>query len=124
MSSSSAAPRVGRPVERRDRRPSQERRWLIQAIRTQLFGARLLAGMATLIAISAGAWWIIGTTGSPLIGISFIALGLMIGVALWSFIGLMRMIGGAPVIAPQPTPPQSPAERPAPLLRHPIPPPP
>jgi hypothetical protein len=52
----------------------------------------------------------VGTTGSPIVGFGFIALGTMLGVSIWAFAGLMRMIGGAPASAQPPAaPPGSPA---------------
>ena len=62
------------------------------------------------VAIVSGAWWIVGTTGSPVIGIAFIALGATLGASIWAFAGLMRMLGGAPVSGRSPaTPPATPA---------------
>jgi hypothetical protein len=97
---------VGVRVVRRHPRPlSDERRWFLTAIRGQLAGAKILAYLAMAVATSSGVWWIIGTTGSPIIGVGFIALGTMLGASIWAFAGLMRMIGGAPVTG------QSPAAR-------------
>ena len=103
-------PSGGRVVRRRTRAVSDERRWFLTAIRGQLAGARILAYLAMAVAIVSGAWWIVGTTGSPVIGIAFIALGATLGASIWAFAGLMRMLGGAPVSGRSPaTPPATPA---------------
>ena len=108
MSSLSDRPPSGvRVVRRRTRAVSDERRWFLTAIRGQLAGARVLAYLAMAVALGSGAWWIIGTTGSPIIGIGFMALSTMLGASIWAFAGLMRMLGGAPVSAP--SPPKQPA---------------
>ena len=108
MSSLSDLPSSGvRVVRRRTRAVSDERRWFLTAIRGQLAGARVLAYLAMAVALGSGAWWIIGTTGSPIIGIGFMALSTMLGASIWAFAGLMRMLGGAPVSAP--SPPKQPA---------------
>lgn len=91
-----------RVVRRKSRPMSDERRWFLTAIRGQLVGAKFLAYVAMAVAVGSGAWWIVGTTGSPVIGIGFIALGTMLGVSIWAFAGLMRMIGGAPPSAQSP----------------------
>ncbi len=109
-----------RVVRRRPRGVSGERRWFLTAIRGQLAGARILGYVAIAVAIGAGAWWIIGTTGSPVVGAGFIALGAVLGAAIWSFAGLMRMIGGAPVSGRLPAvPPGVPVAPSAPPLPHP-----
>lgn len=116
MSSLSDPPPSGVRVVRRRQRPvSDERRWFLTAIRGQLAGARVLAYLAMAVALGSGAWWIVGTTGSPIIGIGFIALGTMLGASIWAFAGLMRMLGGAPVSGPSPaTPPAAPGAPAAP----------
>lgn len=116
MSSLSDPPPSGvRVVQRRHRPVSDERRWFLTAIRGQLAGARVLAYLAMAVALGSGAWWIVGTTGSPIIGIGFIALGTMLGASIWAFAGLMRMLGGAPVSGPSPaTPPAAPGAPAAP----------
>jgi hypothetical protein len=99
-----------RVVRRRTRPVSDERRWFLTAIRGQLVGARLLAYLAMAVAVGSGTWWLVGTAGSPLVGIGFIALGTMLGASIWAFAGLMRMIGGAPTTGPLPAaPPATPA---------------
>ncbi len=45
------------------------------------------------VAIGSGAWWLVGTTGSPLVGVGFIALGVVLSGTLYWFIQLMYMIG-------------------------------
>lgn len=113
-------PKGVRVVRRRPRPVSDERRWFLTAIRGQLAGARILAYLAMAVAVGSGAWWIVGTTGSPIVGIGFIALGTMLGASIWAFAGLMRMIGGAPVSGRTPSaPPASPASPAAPPPRNP-----
>lgn len=86
-------PALGTPTHRRTRRVSEERRWFLQTMRAQLLGARALAILAMAVAIGSGAWWLVGTTGSPMIGIGFIALGVVLSGTLYWFIQLMYMIG-------------------------------
>ena len=121
MSSLSDLPSSGvRVVRRRTRAVSDERRWFLTAIRGQLAGARVLAYLAMAVALGSGAWWIIGTTGSPIIGIGFMALGTMLGASIWAFAGLMRMLGGAPVSGRSPaTPPATPGAPAAPPPQNP-----
>ncbi|MCX5986157.1 MAG: hypothetical protein NTX54_06550 [Chloroflexi bacterium] len=88
-----AEPVVGTPTHRRTRRVSEERRWFLQTMRAQLLGARALAFLAMAVAIGSGAWWLVGTTGSPLVGVGFIALGVVLSGTLYWFIQLMYMIG-------------------------------
>lgn len=104
-----------RVVRRRARPISEERQWFLAAIKGQLVGARALAVLAMVVAVASGAWWIVGTTGSPLVGLAFIALGVLLGAATWAFADLMRMIGGAPPTGRSPaTPPPGPDEPAAP----------
>jgi hypothetical protein len=112
---------VYRVVRRRPRLISEERRWFLIAIRGQLAGARLLAYLAIAVAVGSGAWWIMGTTGSWLIGVAFIALGVTLGASIWAFAGLMQLIGGAPISSAAATSPAAPPEAPAAPTGQPLP---
>jgi hypothetical protein len=66
----------------------------LNAIGAQITGTRVLALLTVVVLIGGGAYWLLGTTGSPVIGIYFIVLaGVLLGTVYW-FIRVMYMFTG------------------------------
>jgi hypothetical protein len=66
----------------------------LNAIGAQITGTRVLALLTVVVLIGSGAYWLLGTTGSPVIGIYFIVLaGVLLGTVYW-FIRVMYMFTG------------------------------
>jgi hypothetical protein len=89
MSSSNSSP--ARP---RARRVSRTRQTFLGAINAQITGTRVLALVVLAVCLAGGVYWIVGTTGSPVVGLSFIALALVLCVTVYSFIQVMYMFTG------------------------------
>ena len=81
-------------VAPRRRRASRTRLFFLRAIAAQITGARILAVIAIAVLLGGGAYWLIGTTGSPLIGIYFIVLAGALAFAVYWFVQVMRMFTG------------------------------
>jgi cbb3-type cytochrome oxidase subunit 3 len=89
------------PTRRRTRRVSRNRQTFLTAIEAQLNGTRILALIVLAVCLAGGVYWLVGTTGSPIIGISFIALALVLAFTVYSFVQVMYMFsGGARGAAP------------------------
>jgi hypothetical protein len=79
---------------RRPRRVSQTRRFFLRAIDAQITGTRVLAAVTLLVLVGGAAYWLIGTTGSPVIGIYFLALAGLLVFAVYWFVQVMRLFTG------------------------------
>ena len=94
----SEAPEAAEPVrparDRRRRRSSRTRQTFLRAIEAQLQGTRILAIVAFVVLAIGGFVWLNGTTGSPVIGIYFLVLAVMLAVAVYWFVQVMRMFTG------------------------------
>jgi hypothetical protein len=64
------------------------------AIGAQIKGTQVLAMLTLLVLLAGGALWLAGTGGSPVVGVSFVALGLVLAFTVHAFIRVMRMLGG------------------------------
>jgi hypothetical protein len=93
MSTSSSDP-TAPPRRPRTRRVSRTRQTFLAAINAQITSTRVLAIVVLAVCLIGGVYWLTGTTGSPVIGISFIALALVLGVTIYSFIRVMYMFTG------------------------------
>jgi hypothetical protein len=82
------------PPRRRVRRVSRARQTFLNAIHAQIAGTRILALVVLLVCLSGGVYWLVGTTGSRVVGFAFIALALMLCVTIYSFIKVMYMFTG------------------------------
>ena len=78
----------------RRRRVSQTRRFFLRAIEAQITGTRVLAGVVLVVLVGGAAYWLVGTTGSPLIGIYFLALAGVLLFAVYWFVQVMGMFTG------------------------------
>jgi hypothetical protein len=99
--SSSSAPGEQAPGQtdapaprRRARRVSRARQTFLNAIHAQIAGTRILALVVLLVCLAGGVYWLVGTTGSRVVGFAFIALALMLCVTIYSFIKVMYMFTG------------------------------
>lgn len=79
---------------RRSRRASRTRQTFLAAINAQITGTRILAVLVLLVLVGSGVYWLVGTTGSPLIGLFFIALALVLCLTTYMFIQVMYMFTG------------------------------
>jgi hypothetical protein len=78
----------------RARRVSRSRQMFLNAIGAQITGTRVLALLTIVVLVGGGAFWLLGTSGSPVIGIYFIVLaGVLLGTVYW-FIRVMFMFTG------------------------------
>jgi membrane protein implicated in regulation of membrane protease activity len=91
MSTSSSEPP---PRRARSRRVSRTRQTFLTAIEAQLNGTRVLALIVLAVCLAGGVYWLVGTTGSPVIGVAFIALALVLAVTVYSFVQVMYMFTG------------------------------
>ncbi len=98
MSSSSPSPRNpapgATPGGRRARRASRTRQTFLAAINAQITGTRILALIVLVVLLGGGIYWLVGTTGSPVIGLFFIALALVLCVTTYMFIQVMYLFTG------------------------------
>ena len=94
MSTSSSEPPSEPPSRGRTRRVSRTRQTFLTAIEAQLNGTRILALIVLAVCLAGGIYWLVGTTGSPVIGIAFIALALVLAVTVYSFVQVMYMFTG------------------------------
>lgn len=78
----------------RGRKMSRTRQIFLGTIHAQIKGTRVLAGLALLILVGSGALWLAATTGSPVIGVYFIAMGAMLSVTVYWFLQVMGMLTG------------------------------
>jgi hypothetical protein len=90
----SAVPPYGRTQHSRGRRPSRTRRLFLTAIGAQLAGTRLLASLTFLVLVAGGCFWLVGTAGSPLIGVSFIVLAAVLALTVYWFVRVMTLLSG------------------------------
>lgn len=81
-------------TRRRTRRPSRTRRLFLGAINAQITGTRMLAAGVLLVLVAGGVYWLIGTTGSPVIGVSLLVLAAVLVVTTYAFIQVMYMFTG------------------------------
>lgn len=89
--SSSSPPTAPR---QRQRRVSRTRQTFLAAINAQITSTRVLAIVVLAVCLAGGVYWLVGTTGSPVVGIGFIALALVLCVTVYSFIQVMYMFTG------------------------------
>ncbi len=103
MSSNSGTPGRGTPDHRppdatppgrRARRVSRTRQTFLAAINAQITGTRILALLVLLVLPVSGVYWLVGTTGSPLIGLFFLILALVLCLTTYMFIQVMYMFTG------------------------------
>ena len=73
----------------RTRPRSAKRQWFLTTIQAQITGTRLLAALTFAVLIGSATYWLAGTTGSPVIGIYFLALALVLGFTVYAFLRLM-----------------------------------
>ena len=73
----------------RTRAPSPKRQWFLTTIQAQITGTRVLAALTFVVLIGAATYWLAGTTGSPVIGIYFLALALVLSFTIYAFLRLM-----------------------------------
>ncbi|MGH2352895.1 MAG: hypothetical protein ACRDJN_14900 [Chloroflexota bacterium] len=66
----------------------------LSAIGAQITGTRVLAVVALLVLVGGGVYWLVGTTGSPLVGLSFLALAAVLCFTIYWFIQVMYMFTG------------------------------
>lgn len=66
----------------------------LSAIQAQITGTRVLAAITLVVLLVAGFAWLTTTTGSPVVGVYFIALAGALLVAVYWFIQVMRMFTG------------------------------
>jgi hypothetical protein len=93
MQSSPEAPRPSTGT-RRPRRVSRTRQTFLAAINAQITGTRVLAVVVLVVCLAGGVYWLVGTTGSPVIGVAFIALALMLSITVTAFIQVMYLFTG------------------------------
>jgi hypothetical protein len=93
MPSSPEAPRLS-SASRRPRRVSRTRQTFLAAINAQITGTRVLAVVVLFVCLAGGVYWLVGTTGSPVVGVAFIALALMLSVTVIAFIQVMYLFTG------------------------------
>jgi hypothetical protein len=63
----------------------------LTTIQAQITGTRILAAITFVVLAGSAAYWLVGTTGSPVVGVYFAALALVLAVTVYLFIQLMRM---------------------------------
>jgi hypothetical protein len=79
---------------RRARRVSRTRQTFLAAINAQITGTRVLALLVLAVCLAGGVYWLVGTTGSPVVGAAFIVMALVLSVTVYSFIQVMYMFTG------------------------------
>jgi hypothetical protein len=82
------------PARRRPRQRSRTRQLFLGAINAQITGTRVLALLVLLVLLAGGAYWLVGTTGSRLIGVYFLVLAAVLVFTIYSFIQVMYMFTG------------------------------
>lgn len=70
---------------------SSRRSWFFATIQAQITGTRILAALTFAVLIGAAAVWLAGTSGSPLIGVYFAVLAVVLGFTVYAFLRLMGM---------------------------------
>ena len=65
------------------------RQWFLTTIQAQITGTRVLAGLTFVVLVGSATYWLVGTTGSPIVGLSFLALALVLSVTVYAFLRLM-----------------------------------
>jgi hypothetical protein len=73
---------------------SPTRRFFLRAIEAQITGTRLLAAVVFVVLVGGAAYWLIGTTGSPVLGLYFLALAGVLLFAVYWFVQVMRLFTG------------------------------
>ena len=63
--------------------------WFLTTIQAQITGTRVLAVLTFVVLVGAATYWLVGTTGSPLVGIYFLALALVLSFTIYAFLRLM-----------------------------------
>ena len=82
------------PRRARPRRVSRTRQMFLSAINVQITGTRVLAVVALVVLLGGGVYWLAGTTGSPVVGVSFLALAAVLSITVYMFIQVMYMFTG------------------------------
>ncbi|MGI8422628.1 MAG: hypothetical protein ACR2NO_00680 [Chloroflexota bacterium] len=75
----------------RTRPRSAKRQWFLTTIQAQITGTRVLAVLTFFVLAGGAAYWLTGTTGSPIVAIYFIALAGVLSVTIYAF---LRLMGG------------------------------
>jgi hypothetical protein len=63
--------------------------WFLTTIQAQITGTRVLAVITFVVLVGSAAYWLTGTTGSPVVGLSFLALAVVLSVTIYAFLRLM-----------------------------------
>ncbi|HEX2033239.1 MAG TPA: hypothetical protein VHS99_03565 [Chloroflexota bacterium] len=87
-------PSSSRRTGTRTRRVSRTRQLFLSAINAQITGARVLALVALLVLLGGGAYILVGTSGSPLVGLAFIVLAVALSFTIYWFVQVMNMFTG------------------------------
>jgi hypothetical protein len=66
----------------------------LNAIGAQITGTRVLALLTIVVLVGGGAFWLLGTSGSPIIGIYFMVLAGVLMGTVYSFLRVMFMFTG------------------------------
>jgi len=73
----------------RRRRVSRNRQLFLATMQAQITGTRILAAVTFVVLTGSAVLWLSATSGSPLIGIYFGALALVLCVTVYAFLQLM-----------------------------------
>ena len=73
----------------RTRQRSAKRQWFLTTIQAQISGTRLLAALTFVVLVSSATYWLVGTTGAPVVGAYFLALALVLSFTVYAFLRLM-----------------------------------
>jgi hypothetical protein len=84
----------GTPPRPARRRVSRTRSLFLTAIHAQINGTRVLAAITFAVLLASGVYWLTGTTGSPIIGVSLLVLAAVLTFTVYWFIQLMGMFTG------------------------------
>ena len=70
---------------------SSRRSWFFATIQAQITGTRILAALTLAVLAASAAFWLAGTSGSPLIAIYFVVLAAVLGFTVYAFLRPMGM---------------------------------
>jgi hypothetical protein len=68
---------------------SAKRQWFLTTIQAQITGTRVLAVLTFVVLLGSATYWLVGTTGSPVVGVYFFALALVLSFTIYAFLRLM-----------------------------------
>jgi len=63
--------------------------WFLTTIQAQITGTRVLAVLTFVVLVGSATYWLAGTTGSPVVGLYFLALALVLSFTIYAFLRLM-----------------------------------